>query len=188
MTSSNISHNRRILVKKLDANHRLTVSLLARAPSFTVVAGALADRLSEVLLSTGETITLKLPNHTHLNPGDVLLDSKGMMVRIAAALQTVLAVQHKDTQKIVALALSAHKQGRALGWADGCLLLPEDASLVRYLNSEGFTLKIVQGKLAFNAGVESLPNPEQGCGHDHHSPEHTHEHIHHPESHTHHAH
>ena len=169
----------RQLVKKLDASNRLAPALLARAPSFKVAAGALADGLHEVMLSNGEMVHLHLAPHTHLNPGDVLLDSMGMMVRIDAALQAVLAVAHSSAQALVALALSAHKQGRALGWEGSELLLAQDTALEHYLQHAGFELRHTQGKL--NMLLAGLPSPEHGCGHDHgdHSHAHAHE-LHEP--------
>jgi urease accessory protein len=171
----------RNLVKKLDASNRLAPALLARAPSFKVAAGALADALHEVMLLNGETVHLHLPSHTHLNPGDVLLDTMGMMVRVDAATQPVLAVTHANPQAMVALALSANKQGRALGWEGDALLLAQDHALGHYLNDAGFTIAQAHGTL--NMPLAALPEPEQACGHGHaqdhgHSHNHAHSHGH----------
>ncbi len=163
----------RTLVKKLDAAARLAPALLARAPSFTAAAGVLADDLHEVLLSNGETVHLHLPSHTHLNPGDILLDSMGMMVRIDAAAQAVLAVRHSNPQALVGLALAATKQGRAIGWEGDALLLAHDHALGHYLNDAGFTLAQAQGTL--NMPLPALPQPEHACGHEAHG---GHEHGH----------
>ncbi len=165
----------RTLVKKLDAAARLAPALLARAPSFKAAAGVLADDLHEVLLSNGETVHLHLPSHTHLNPGDILLDSMGMMVRIDAAKQAVLAVRHSNPQALVGLTLAATKQGRALGWEGDALLLAQDHALGHYLNDAGFTLAQVQGTL--NMPLAALPLPEHACGHEAHGG-HVHEHSH----------
>jgi urease accessory protein len=156
----------RNLVKKLDASNRLAPALLARAPSFKVAAGALADTLHEVLLSNGETVHLHLPGHTHLNPGDVLLDGMGMMVRVDAAAQPVLAIKHSNPQAMVALALSANKQGRALGWDGSELLLALDTALAQFLHHAGFDVSHRQGTL--NMPLASLPEPEHACGHEAH--------------------
>jgi urease accessory protein UreE len=173
MTSINNLPPHRALVKKLDASNRLTSNILARAPSFTVVAGVLADKLTHVILSTGETVSLQLPHHTHLNPGDIVLDGSGMMVRVDAAVQTVLAVTHTDTQQLVKLALVAHKQGRALGWSKNKLLIAEDTSLQYYLKSMGFDIEHTQGELALSANLEGLPMPYHACDNEH---KHTHNH------------
>jgi urease accessory protein len=156
----------RNLVKKLDASNRLAPALLARAPSFKVAAGALADSLHEVLLSNGETVHVHLPSHTHLNPGDVLLDSMGMMVRVDAAAQHVLAVTNSNPQAMVALALAANKQGRALGWDGTDLLLALDNALGQYLHHAGFEVSHRQGTL--NMPLAGLPEPEHTCGHETH--------------------
>jgi urease accessory protein len=173
----------RQLVKKLDASSRLAPAMLARAPSFKAAAGALADNLHEVMLSNGETVHLHLPPHTHINPGDVLLDSLGMMVRVDAAVQPVLAVRHANAQALVGLALAAAKQGRAVGWDDGALLLAQDLALGHYLNDAGFELTQAQGTL--NMPLAALPLPEHACGHeahgghDHgHDRDHSHSHDH----------
>ena len=178
----------RTLVKKLDASSRLAPAILSRAPSFAVAAGALADALHEVVLSNGETVHLHLPHHTHLNPGDVLLDSMGMMVRVDAARQPVLAVKHSDSQALVQLALSAAKQGRAIGWADGALLLDLDDVLEAQLAKQGYLVAGVMGHLKFD--LMALPLPAD-CGHEHgHDPsapiekhEHNLSHDHHDHSH-----
>ncbi len=184
----------RNLVKKLDASNRLAPALLARAPSFKVAAGALADSLHEVMLSNGETVHLHLPSHTHLNPGDVLLDAMGMMVRVDAAAQPVLAITHSNAQAMVALALAATKQGRALGWDGSDLLLALDSALAQYLHHAGFDVSHRQGTL--NMPLAGLPEPEHACGHEAHSGhshaahdhghEHSHEHNHnHDHNHNH---
>jgi urease accessory protein len=165
----------RTLVKKLDPSSRLAPALLARAPSFKVAAGALADALHEVLLSNGETVHLHLASHTHLNPGDVLLDSMGMMVRVDAAAQAVLAVTHSNAQAIVSLALSASKQGRALGWDGNELLLALDNALAQFLHHAGFDVSHRQGTL--NMPLAALPAAEHACGHAAHG-EHAHDHGH----------
>lgn len=169
MTSSDFQfnqplNNNRIFIKKIDANNRLTASILDRIPSFTVTAGILADELNQVVLSNGETVQLQLPHHTHLNPGDILLDTKGMMVRIDAAMQTVLAVTHTDIQKIVYLALSAQKQGRALGWLNMQLLLAKDADLQQFLEKNGFNTQLIEGQLSSNIYLYNLPTPHHHCG------------------------
>jgi urease accessory protein len=156
----------RTLVKKLDAAARLAPAMLARAPSFKAAAGALADDLHEVMLSNGETVHLHLPSHTHINPGDILLDSMGMMVRVDAATQAVLAVRHSNPQAMVGLALAANKQGRAIGWDGDALLLAQDHALGHYLNDAGFTLEQAQGTL--NMPLAALPQPEHACGHEAH--------------------
>ncbi len=171
----------RHIVKKLDASNRLAPALLARAPSFKVAAGALADALHEVLLSNGETVHLALPSHTHLNPGDVLLDSMGMMVRVDAAAQAVLAITHNNPQAMVALALAASKQGRALGWDGSELLMALDNALAHYLHHAGFDVSHRQGTL--NMLLAGLPEPEHACGHEahgghHHDHEQNHGHSH----------
>ena len=177
----------RQLIKKLDASARLAPAMLARAPSFKVAAGALADALHEVQLSNGETVHLHLPSHTHLSPGDVLLDTLGMMVRVDAALQTVLAVRHADAQALVGLALAAAKQGRALGWDDGALLLAQDHALGHYLAGAGFAATPAQGTL--NLPLAALPLPEHACGHEGHEGQghgHGHDHSHsHDRGHSH---
>jgi urease accessory protein len=175
----------RNLVKKLDASHRLAPALLARAPSFKVPAGALADALHEVMLSTGEAVHLHLPSHTHLNPGDVLLDNLGMMVRIDAAPQPVMAVVHSNPQAMVALALSATHQGRALGWEGNALLLALDNALGHYLQHAGFDVSHRQGILSMP--LAALPAPEHACGHESHRDEgHAHKHDHeHSHEHSH---
>lgn len=160
----------RHLVKKLDASSRLAPAMLARAPSFKVAAGALADDLHEVQLSNGETVHLHLPAHTHLNPGDVLLDAMGMMVRVDAAPQAVLAVQHANPQALVSLALAAAKQNRAIGWDAHALLLAQDHALSHYLTDAGFSLTHTQGTL--NMSLAALPLPEHHCGHEGHSHSH----------------
>ncbi|MEN9912415.1 MAG: hypothetical protein RI956_859, partial [Pseudomonadota bacterium] len=173
MTSTNNLPPHRALTKKLDTSNRLTSNILARAPSFTVVAGVLADKLTQVILSTGETVSLQLPHHTHLNPGDILLDASGMMVRVDAALQTVIAVTHTDTQQLVKLALAAHRQGRSLGWFKNKLLLAEDKNLQCYLESMGFNTESTQGELALSANLDGLPMPHHACDNEH---KHTHNH------------
>jgi urease accessory protein UreE len=171
MILTNNSHTHRTLVKKLDMSHRLTASLLVRAPSFTVVAGVLADQLTQVVLSNGEAVHLKLPHHTHLNPGDVLLDERGMMVRVDAATQAVLAVTHPILERLIQLSLTVYKQGRALGWLDNQLLLAEDVALQSYLSSAGFSIQSMQGELSMNTYLDGLPMPEHTCqlnhGHEH---------------------
>ncbi len=164
------------LVKKLDASSRLAPALLARAPSFKVSAGALADDLGEVMLSSGAMVRLQLPSHTHLNPGDVLLDAMGMMVRVDAAAQAVLAIKHTSPQAMVALALSATKQGRALGWDGSELLLALDNALAQFLHHAGFDISHRQGTL--NMPLAALPEPEHACGHAAHGGHHDHEHSH----------
>jgi urease accessory protein len=167
----------RNLVKKLDASNRLAPALLARAPSFKVAAGALADALHEVMLTSGETVHLQLPSHTHLNPGDVLLDSMGMMVRVDAAAQAVLAVSHSNPQAMVSLALSASNQGRALGWDGSELLLALDNALAQFLHHAGFDVSHRQGTL--NMPLAALPEPEHACGHEAHAGHgHAHGHSH----------
>jgi urease accessory protein len=172
----------RILVKKLDAAARLAPALLARAPSFKAAAGALADDLHEVMLSNGETVHLHLPSHTHINPGDILLDSMGMMVRVDAATQAVLAVRHSNPQAMVGLALAANKQGRAIGWEGDALLLAQDHALGHYLNDAGFSLAQAQGTL--NMPLAALPQPEHACGHEAHGG-HGHTHAAHDQGHDH---
>lgn len=173
MTLTNNLQPYRALIKKLDTSNRLTTNILARAPSFSVVAGVLADNLTQVTLSTGETVHLQLPHHTHLNPSDILLDTNGMMVRVEAAIQTVLAVTHTDTQQLVKLALAAHKQGRALGWFEGKLLLAEDKILQCFLENIGFNSEYIQGKLALSTNLDGLPMPNHACNNEH---KHTHNH------------
>ncbi len=174
----------RQLVKKLDASSRLAPAMLARAPSFKAVAGALADNVHEVVLSNGETVHLHLPPHTHINPGDVLLDSLGMMVRVDAAAQPVLAVRHVSVPSLVSLALAAAKQGRAIGWDDGALLLAQDHALEHYLSDAGFELAQAQGTL--NMPLTALPLPEHACGHESHGGHASHSHGHdHGHSHDH---
>ena len=171
----------RTLVKKLDTNARLAPAILGRAPSFAVAAGALADALHEVALSNGETVHLHLPPHTHLNPGDVLLDSMGMMVRVDAARQPVLAVRHADVGAMVSLALAAAKQGRAIGFADGALLLDLDAALEAKLGEQGYALAEVMGHLTMPAMALPLPaDCGHGHGHNHgaHAEKHDHGHSH----------
>ena len=169
----------RSLVKKLDSSNRLAPAILGRAPSFTVAAGALADGMHEVTLSNGETVHLHLPHHTHLNPGDVLLDSMGTMVRVDAARQPVLAISHTDVGAMVSLALSAAKQGRAIGFADGALLLDLDAALEAKLGEQGYTVAGVMGHLTMPAMALPLP---ADCGHDH---GHNHGHDAHADKHDH---
>lgn len=173
----------RELVKKLDASSRLAPAMLARAPSFCIAAGALADQMPQVQLSNGETVHLRLPHHTHLNPGDVLLDSMGMMVRIEAAPQAVLSVGHAQASALVALALGAMKQGRALGWANDCLLLAHDTTLQQHLSALGYTVNPQQGTL--NIAPTSLPLPEHACGHGDHAAHHEHAGHHHGHDHSH---
>jgi urease accessory protein len=172
----------RTLDKKLDAAARLAPALLARAPSFKAAAGALADDLHEVMLSNGETVHLHLPSHTHINPGDILLDSMGMMVRVDAATQAVLAVRHSNPQAMVGLALAANKQGRAIGWDGDALLLAQDHVLGHYLNDAGFVLEQAQGTL--NMPIAVLPQPEHACGHEAHG-DHSHGHAAHGHTHNH---
>jgi urease accessory protein len=172
----------RNLVKKLDAASRLAPALLARAPSFKAAAGALADEMNEVMLSNGETVHLHLPSHTHLNPGDILLDSMGMMVRVDAAAQPVLALRHANAQALVGLALAATKQGRAIGWEGDALLLAQDHALGHYLNDAGFGVTQQLGTL--NMPLAALPQPEHACGHEAHGGQ-THSHNHAAQSHEH---
>ena len=179
----------RTLVKKLDSNSRLAPAILGRAPSFSVAAGVLADSMHEVLLSNGETVHLHLPHHTHLSPGDVLLDSMGMMVRVDAARQPVLSIQHADIGAIVSLALTAAKQGRAVGWAGsakgGALLLDLDASLEAYLTQQGYQLDGAMGQLIMPSLALPLP---ADCGHAHGHEAHGHETHAHADSHDTHSH
>jgi urease accessory protein len=178
----------RNLVKKLDAASRLAPALLARAPSFKAAAGALADEVNQVMLSNGETVHLHLPSHTHLNPGDILLDSMGMMVRVDAAAQPVLALRHANAQALVGLALAATKQGRAIGWEGDALLLAQDHALGHYLNDAGFGVTQQLGTL--NMPLAALPQPEHACGHEAHGGhQHTNAHTHSQDhSHSHDAH
>ncbi len=175
----------RTLVKKLDAAARLAPALLARAPSFQAAAGAMADDLHEVMLSNGEAVHLHLPSHTHINPGDILLDKMGMMVRVDAATQAVLAIRHSNPQAMVGLALAANKQGRAMGWEGDALLLAQDHALGHYLNDAGFSLTQAQGTL--NMPLAALPQPEHECGHEahgghnHSAHDHKPEHVHGPD-------
>jgi hypothetical protein len=107
------------------------------------------------------------------------------MVRVDADMQSVLAVQHSDTQAMLMLALAAQKQGRALGWANNALLLADDAALAQHLQQGGFTSQLVQGELSLTTQLNTLPAPTHACGHEPHTHDHGHAHAHQPHSHTH---
>jgi urease accessory protein len=174
----------RKLVKKLDSPARLAGAVLKRAASFESPHGQLADALGVLTLSDGSQAELALPHHTHLAVGDVLIDAHGMMVRVAGALQAVIAVNGLSPGKLAELAVALVQGGWAVAIDSDTLLTEPIADLEHWLKSQGFAVSTVQGRL----DPPLLRAPARSHGHDHaheHKHEqHAHDHGHnHPEKH-----
>ncbi|MGL4573221.1 MAG: hypothetical protein ACRCV9_00360 [Burkholderiaceae bacterium] len=169
----------RKLVKKLDSSARLAGTLLARAPSFEVKHSQLADGL-KVKLSDGSEAELCLPHHTHLAVGDVLIDDRGMMVRVLGAEQNVLLVHEHDALKAAQLALALGQGGYAVAFDGGHLLTEPIHELEHWLKDSGFAVQAGKGRL----NPPALRVPPRTHAHDHahdhgHDHDHEHEHDHH---------
>lgn len=180
----------RKLVKKLDSSARLANTLLARAPSFEVRHSQLADGLT-VTLSDGQPAQLALPHHTHLAVGDVLIDDRGMMVRVLGAQQEVLSVHLPDALQAAQLALALGQGGYAVAFEGGHLMTEPLHELEHWLKDNGFTVHTAQGRL----NPPALRVPPRTHAHDHaheaghgHAHSHGHEHHHHGHDHADHDH
>lgn len=173
------------LTKKIDAS-RLAPSILKRLPSFAVTVDALADNLGEVHLSNGAHAAVKLPHHTHLRPGEVLLDDKGFMVRLTAAPQAALQLTHAHSGALAQLALSLANQGWAVSVNGDALLTPFNAALQDWADQHGFSASATEA--AIEPTQFALPAaPDCGHGHSHsHDAHGTHDHDNH--DHAHHGH
>ncbi|MBX7228712.1 MAG: hypothetical protein K1X48_03780 [Burkholderiaceae bacterium] len=162
----------RKLIKKLPASARLAGTLLKHAPSIELKHGQLADALDVITLSDGSQAQLALPHHTHLSVGDVLVDEQGMMVRIAGAIQTVVAVSSNTSATLAPLAWSLGQSGWAVAF-DGSNLLTEPVEeLIEWLKQQGFEVTHTQGRL----DPPSLRAPVRSHSHDHSDNEHSHGH------------
>jgi urease accessory protein len=177
----------RKLVKKLDSSARLAGTLLARAPSFEVKHSQLADGL-KVKLSDGSDAQLALPHHTHLAVGDVLIDDRGMMVRVLGAEQNVLRVHAHDVMRAAQLACALAQGGYALSFDGNDILTEPLHALEHWLKDNGFAVAQGVGRL----NPPELRVPPRTHAHDHaddhahsHEPTHDHDHEH---SHGHHHH
>jgi urease accessory protein len=173
----------RKLVKKLDSSARLAGTLLARAPSFEVRHSQLADGLT-VTLSDGSSAQLALPHHTHLAVGDVLIDDRGMMVRVLGAEQQVLQVHEHDPLKAAQLALALGQSGYAVTFEGGHIVTEPVHELEHWLKDNGFAAHTGRGRL----NPPALRVPPRTHAHDHandHAHEHGHDHHDQGHSHTH---
>ena len=86
----------RTLDKRIAPNVKLAASLVARAPTLTLVYDARCKSRLAATLDTGEDVAVLLPRGTVLRDGDVLVADDGALVRIAAASETVLLVRAAD--------------------------------------------------------------------------------------------
>jgi urease accessory protein len=174
----------RKLVKKLDSSARLAGSLLTRAPSFEVRHGTLADGL-QATLSDGSSVQLALPHHTHLAVGDVLIDDRGMMVRVLGAEQDVLSVRLNSVARAAELALALGVGGYAVALSGDYLLVEPLHELKHWLAENGFEALPGRGRL----NPPALRVPPRTHAHDHaqedaHDHGHEHHHSHgHPHDH-----
>ncbi len=165
----------RKLIKKLDSPARLAGAVLKRAASFESRHGQLADGLGALTLSDGSQAQLALPHHTHLAVGDILIDEQGMMVRVAGAIQPVIAVSGTSPGRLAELAVALTHGGWAVAFDADTLLTEPIADLEHWLKAQGFAVVAAQGRL----DPPLLRAPARSHGHDHaHENEHEHEHEH----------
>jgi urease accessory protein len=165
----------RKLVKKLDSPARLAGAVLKRAASFESRHGQLADGLGVLTLSDGSQVQLALPHHTHLAVGDILIDEQGMMVRVAGAIQPVIAVSGVSSGRLAELAVALTQGGWAVAFDADTLLTEPIADLEQWLKGQGFAVAAAQGRL----DPPLMRAPARSHGHDHaHEHEHDHKHDH----------
>lgn len=86
----------RTIDKRITPPAKLAASLVARAPTLTLVYDARCKSRLAATLDTGEAVALVMPRGTVLADGDILVADDGSLVRVVAAAEAVLLVRAPD--------------------------------------------------------------------------------------------